>query len=68
MISYVKRQGDIMKNLPLIKWHAQELCNLLEQEPNDAMFAKVLIPLEAMILNSSRFENIQAAPPVVTDE
>jgi hypothetical protein len=57
-----------MKNLPLIKWHAQELCSLLEEEPENAMFAKVLVDLEAIILNSSLFKNIQAAPPAVADE
>ena len=57
-----------MENLPTIKWHAQKLCSLLEQEPNNAMCAKVLVDLETIFLNSHPFKDIDAVPPAVTDE
>lgn len=52
-----------MENLPQIKWHAQELHKLLEQEPNNAILANLYVELERAILNNSRFKGVEAAPP-----
>lgn len=57
-----------MSNLQLIKWHAQELYKLLEKYSNDAILAGVCVQLEAGILNSSMFKNIQASPPNVDND
>jgi len=52
-----------MLNLSLVKWHAQKLHELLEQEPNNPILAKLCVELEATILNSSPFKDIEAAAP-----
>lgn len=49
-------------NDSLIKWHAQELCKLMEKDPNDAFLGNVYVQLEG-ILNSQRFKNIDAVEP-----
>ena len=56
-----------MDNLPLIKWHAQELCKLLEKHPNDYLMAELNANLEAM-LNSSPFSQIEAVAPGGVDK
>jgi len=57
-----------MSNLPIIKWHAQELHKLLSQHPNDFVLAELLVKLEASILNNSRFKDINASPPTTGDD
>ncbi len=52
-----------MENLPLIKWHAQELHRLLSQYPNEALTTRIAVDLETVFLNSSPFKNIKAEPP-----
>lgn len=59
-------KGHKMDNLSLIKWHAQELCILLEQD--NAVFAELSKLLESSILNAIRFRDIEASPPTVADE
>ncbi|MHC4395774.1 MAG: hypothetical protein ACYS1A_08975 [Planctomycetota bacterium] len=55
-----------MANESFIKWHAQELHTLLEQELNDITLAQLRVRLEATVLNNPRFENIVAVPPADT--
>ena len=57
-----------MSSLPQIKWHAQELHKLLSQYPNDSMLADVYVKLEALILNDTRFKDINASPPTMGDD
>ena len=52
-----------MENMPLIKWHAQELHKLLLKSPNDSTSAEVAIKLETIFLNSRPYKNIKAQPP-----
>ena len=52
-----------MDNMPLIKWHAQELYKLLVQAPNDPTSSEVAIKLETIFLNSLPYKNIEAQPP-----
>lgn len=52
-----------MENLPLIKWHAEELYKVLIEQPNDIIAARVAVDLEALILNNSRFAGIESKPP-----
>jgi hypothetical protein len=52
-----------MKNLPLIKWHAQELHRLLLQYPNEALTVQIAVELETVFLNSVPFKNIVAKAP-----
>ncbi|MHC4395773.1 MAG: hypothetical protein ACYS1A_08970 [Planctomycetota bacterium] len=49
-----------MANESLIKYHTQELLKLLEQEPKGTMLSTLCVPLENLILNNSRFSNIDA--------
>jgi hypothetical protein len=46
-----------------IKWHAQELCKLLEQEPSDPILASLCVDLESKILNNSSFRDVKVIPP-----
>ncbi len=55
-----------MENQSLIKWHAQELCKLLLQDPNNPLTNPVAKDLEAYILNSLPFKNIKAKAPEAT--
>ena len=57
-----------MSNLPQIKWHAQELHKLLSQDPNDPLLADVYVKLEALILNNTRFKDINASRPTMGDD
>ena len=57
-----------MSNLPLIKWHAQDLHKLLSQYPNDPLLAELAVRLEASILNNTSFQNIEASPPTMGDD
>jgi len=57
-----------VNNLPLIKWHAQELHKLLSQHPNNPILAKLSVGLEASILNNTDFQNINASPPTMGDD
>jgi len=57
-----------MSDLPLIKWHAQELHKLLGQYPNDAILADVYVQLESRILNNTRFKSINASNPNIRDK
>jgi hypothetical protein len=52
-----------MQNLPLVKWHAQELHKLLSQEPNNPYTVQIAVQLEAIFLNSSTYKDIKAQPP-----
>jgi len=56
-----------MLNLPLIKWHFQELCKLLEQDPNNHIIAYLYRDLKSM-LNSPMFKKIEAAAPAGFDK
>jgi hypothetical protein len=55
-----------MLNLPLIKWHIQELYKLLKVDPDNALTVPLLIKLETM-LNSESLRRIETAPPDITD-
>lgn len=56
-----------MDDLALIKWHAQELCKLLEKDPNNPQMARLYVVLETT-LNSSPFTRIEAASPGGVDK
>lgn len=55
-----------MLNFPLIKWHIQELYELLVIDPNNPMTVPLLIQLETM-LNSNDLKQVQAEAPDVTE-
>ncbi len=57
-----------MSGLPQIKWYAQELHKLLSQYPNDPLLVDVYVKLEALILNDSRFKDINASAPTMGDD
>ena len=58
------RKGLIMEYDSQIKYHAEELHDLLEQEPSDVILAQLCVQLETIILGNPRFKNIDAATPV----
>ena len=51
-----------MLNFPLIKWHMQELYELLKVDPNNPMTVPLLIKLETM-LNSEDLKQVEAEVP-----
>ena len=52
-----------MDNEPLIKWHAQELYELLLQEQPDQITADIAVKLETVFFNSLPYKDIKAKPP-----
>jgi len=52
-----------MENLPLIKWHAQELYKLLIQDPNNRLTTEIAMKLETVFLNSLPYKDIKGQPP-----
>jgi len=56
-----------MNDLSLIKWHAQELCKLLEKDPNNPQMARLYVELETT-LNSYPFKQIESIAPGGMDE
>ena len=49
-------------DLSLVKYHAQELLKLLEQDPNNPMYVRAYIEVRT-ILNSLPLRDIEANPP-----
>lgn len=49
-------------DLPLIKYHMQELNNLIKQEPNNITFAHVFIEIET-VLDSLPLKDVEAYSP-----
>ena len=54
-----------MLNLPIIKWHIQELHKLLIIDPNNTLTVPLLVQLETL-LNSEFLKRVESAVPDIT--
>lgn len=55
-----------MLNLPIIKWHMQELQKLLIIDPNNPITVPLLIQIETM-LNSNYLKQVKVEVPDITE-
>jgi len=55
-----------MLNLPIVKWHIQELHKLLIVEPNNPVIVPLLVQLETM-LNNELLRRVEAAAPDISE-